>query len=272
VPAVFQEQELIAAMLQVVCDAQAHLVRGEPEPWLRACSDAWNRDPQVGNLARGLARQLVDGTGGETEAERLELARAVLESPAPGDPLAEATFDLVRSASGEDVDWDDVWKRGKKLRRLNRRPRPKLAPEPATIAVADAESTLRALLGAAELEGALPDPHAVWNVFKAFAAFPVGPVRHDACLFQWGTHGARFVWDLTRQLTLDDEYGDYDHMEQLHCTCSFEPDPGLEALGSGEVWSGDELSAWVREVETLEAFARVAGSRPAEVRVGQERV
>jgi hypothetical protein len=100
---VHDEQELTAEMLRIVRDGQAYLARGEHEPWLRACSDAWSRDPDVGNLARGLARALVDGTGCKTEAERLELAGRVLESPTPGDPLAEAAFGLVRSATGENV-------------------------------------------------------------------------------------------------------------------------------------------------------------------------
>jgi len=101
-------------------------------------------------------------------------------------------------------------------------------------------------------------PDAAWEVFKAFAAEPVEGMSRDddtdMCLFQCGVYdwsdgkGPRFNWGFTRQFTLMDEDGEYDHMEQLECTLFFEATPELESVSVDGIWSGGgRLSCCTRD-------------------------
>ena len=61
--------------------------------------------------------------------------------------------------------------------------------------------------------------------------------------------------------------GSYDHMEQLHVTFQYDPDPALEQVGAGFLWSGDDLSGWATEVEAAEPFGLLRARAPIQVRV-----
>lgn len=110
-----------------------------------------------------------------------------------------------------------------------------------------------------------PDAATAWSAFKAFAARPVAAAApfvldHDMCFFQAGVHdwggGRNFEWGFTRQFSIDNEHGVYDHMEQLELTLLYDPeDPVLKGLSEDGVHSGPDLAEWAREVEALAAFA-----------------
>jgi hypothetical protein len=146
----------------------------------------------------------------------------------------------------------------------------------------ETERTLKEMLDAAGVNVALPDPTATWRVFKQFAQMPVEDVASedgDMCLFQWGTHdwgdgrGERFEIDFLRQFMIEVD-GEYDHMEQLHCTFEFEPTDALRGLGSGEHWIAGDLAEGLSQVEALPVFniVREAPARPRMARIEQEEV
>jgi hypothetical protein len=127
----------------------------------------------------------------------------------------------------------------------------------------DAEQRLKEMLSAAGVDVGAPEPMVTWQVFKQFAALPVEDVASedgDMCLFQWGTYdwgdgrGERFEISFLRQFTIEDD-GEYDHMEQLHCTFEFEPTESLRGLGSGEHWIADDLADGLGRIEALPIFA-----------------
>jgi hypothetical protein len=109
----------------------------------------------------------------------------------------------------------------------------------------DAETTLRTMLEKRGVDLDRPDPLQTWTTFKEFAELPVegvDPEGGDMFLFQWGTYdwhdgnGERFHIDFTRQFVINGPSGEYDHMEQLHCTFYYEANPQVREFGAGEDW------------------------------------
>jgi hypothetical protein len=146
----------------------------------------------------------------------------------------------------------------------------------------EAEQTLKEMLGAAGVDVGAPEPMVTWRVFRQFAELPVEDVASedgDMCLFQWGTYdwgggrGERFEINFLRQFTIEDD-GEYDHMEQLHCTFEFEPTEALRGLGSGEHWIAGDLADGLGRVEALPIFAvlREPSVPPSAARIKQEQV
>jgi hypothetical protein len=138
------------------------------------------------------------------------------------------------------------------------------------------------MLGAAGVDVGAPEPIATWRVFRQFAELPVedvGSEDGDMCLFQWGTHdwrdgrGERFEIDFLRQFAIEID-GEYDHMEQLHCTFEFEPAEAFRGLGSGEHWIAGDLAAGLGQVELLPIFGvlREPPAPPKTARIAQEQV
>ena len=147
----------------------------------------------------------------------------------------------------------------------------------------DAERTLEAMLDQAGANHLTPDPAGTWAVFKEFAALPVEGVdaaHGDMFLFQWGAYdwqdgnGQRFEVDFLRQFSINAPSGEYDHMEQLHCTFFFELTDELREFGSGEEWIDDDLDTGFAALEALPVFAVLHDSPapPVEMRVEQEQV
>lgn len=143
--------------------------------------------------------------------------------------------------------------------------------------MSEAEKVLRDLLGLGVAPNSFErlDPRTTWEVFKAFAARPCAadpPERLDGddLLFQWDDAGV----DFTRQFSIADSDGDYDRMEQLHVTFSFDHDETRERIESGHLWSmGRPLEAWINEVEQTDGFALLKlGDKPALATIRQEHV
>ena len=142
----------------------------------------------------------------------------------------------------------------------------------------DGESTLRAMLEERGVDIDNPDPLQTWATFKEFAALPVegvAPEDGDMFLFQWGAYdwhdgnGERFEIDVTRQFVINTPRGDYDHMEQLHCTFYYGASAQLQQFASGDAWLQD-----VGEAESLPVFSVVRDrlAAPAGCRIEQEQV
>jgi hypothetical protein len=235
---------------------------------LRRDLDAVSQDPPdtaYGNLAAGL---LLWVTSHWADAEAFEAAHALLHG-SHEDPRREKVFNLIHRVAVGDVSWDELARIEKKGLIRRDRPKPPRPPDDA-IPIRDALPTLRAMLSDAGMTADRPNPRQAWSSFTAFAALPVTAaplhVENDMCLFQWGVHdwgdGVNFECDFTRQFVLHDADGDYDHMEQLSLTLLFSPnDADLVALASGDLWSGDDLQAWITEVEGLASF-RTIGTKP----------
>jgi hypothetical protein len=147
----------------------------------------------------------------------------------------------------------------------------------------DAEAKLKAMLQEAGVDLAAPDPLRTWGTFKQFAAIPVegvDPDGGDMFLFQWGTSdwydgkGERFEIDFLRQFSINAPGGEYDHMEQLHCTFFFAPSDELRAFDSGDEWIVGDLDSGFATVEAFPVFGVLQRppARPAEVRIEQEQV
>jgi len=128
-----------------------------------------------------------------------------------------------------------------------------------------------------------PDPLQTWMTFKDFAALPVEgvePEGGDMFLFEWGVYdwydgsGERFEIDFTRQFSILTSDGDYDHMEQLHCTFRYEPTDVLRAFGAGNEWIVGDLDAGFSSFESFPVFSvlRDRLAVPVAHRIEQEQV
>jgi len=147
----------------------------------------------------------------------------------------------------------------------------------------DAERTLKDMLRQAGVNLATPEPLTTWTTFKQFAALPVegvDPVGGDTLLFQWGNYdwhdgnGERFEIDFLRQFGIITPDGEYDHMEQLHCTFLFELTDDLRQLERGEEWIDDDLERGFAKVEAFPVFEVIRQPRatPTGARIKQDKV
>ena len=124
--------------------------------------------------------------------------------------------------------------------------------------VSQAETRLKTLLAKAGFEKRYPDPGLAWQVFKQFSR-EAADCADDGFLFQAGcydfTGESLFYLDFVRQFTIEDETGEYDHMEQLHIEFVCPPDPVLEKMQTS-LWAYDfdDLDAFFSAVESMQAF------------------
>jgi hypothetical protein len=94
----------------------------------------------------------------------------------------------------------------------------------------EAEGRLLALLAAAGIDPERPareDVARTWEVMRAFYAEAVDGGE------------PLYELDITRQLSFEDEDGEYDHMAQLQCTFAFSPTDALRAIPPANLWSWD---------------------------------
>ena len=146
------------------------------------------------------------------------------------------------------------------------------------IKVDQAEGKLRHMLEAAGVQFQSPDLETFWQVYKEFTAIPVevDTSEDDALLFQWGRDragsmsGQGFYLNITRQFCINDEDGEYDHMEQLSATLRYARGVETEA---GNFWSydfGNSFERFIEEVESSELFRKmVAEYAPYQLDIAQ---
>lgn len=274
-PGEYDEAELLAAIRRILSEGRAGAAT-EDRPGqavYRAYVNANLNDSRHGNLA-GLVLFWV--TGGDNAPERLDLADEILNGTGE-DPRRDKVFDVVRRLATGEITWEEFAKVTKKGLIPKERPEVPVASAEA-IPLAGARDELAARLSGDTAVGL----EEAWRVFVECARQPVAAapplyVENDMCLFQWGAYdwgeGQHFECDFTRQFVLHDTDGDYDHMEQLSLALLFDADDSdLAKLGSGDLWSGDDLEKWVQEVEKLDAFRIGSTKAPRGHRVQQSEV
>jgi hypothetical protein len=288
--------EVLDEVARILTDARGYLAQAPDrvgEAMARADIDARTRylqrvkvggpperDPEI--VAVHIASWLVEHADLPSPRLSLDAALAAAERRTPGNPLARDLVELVSGYVTGEISDEELARRELKPRGPGRRRRGFTPPpRPAgAIAVSSAERALRTMLAEAGVDGAVTDPGAAWQVFKAFASRPVAgdPPTHlvsDDFLFQWyldasgAGGGERIVVDFTRQFTISDEDGDYDHMEQLRCAFAFEPTPGLAEVGVGALWSAGAMEDWIAQAEQSAGFSMLSSGRPADVRIEQ---
>jgi hypothetical protein len=130
--------------------------------------------------------------------------------------------------------------------------------------ITEVEARLKTLLRDGGFDFRNPDPELAWSIFKSFVQEPV-ECADDGILFQCGvyewTGEPQFEFDFTRQFSTDDEDGEYEGMEQLHCKFSCDPDEELQELNTN-LWAYDfaTLDEYFEAVQALKEF-QVATSR-----------
>jgi hypothetical protein len=183
------------------------------------------------------------------------------------------------SAGIERLAEDDSWLSGFERSMKGLIPRELVQPAtpanalPLAVAKQTLEQTLRKA-GVSVRGASLED---VWHQFVLFAQQPFAApsplhVDGDIFLFEWSapdsTHESELALNLVRQFSLYEDDGGYDHMEQLILTLRFDPsevnvsDPHFETL-----WSGEDLSEWIAEVEAFESFAAMRTKQPLDLRI-----
>jgi hypothetical protein len=135
------------------------------------------------------------------------------------------------------------------------------------IKVHEAESVLRNMLQTAKVDLHAPDIELFWSVYKEFANISVAVESNpdDALLFQWGTsrfpNDSRqgFYLDFTRQFCINDEDGEYDHMQQLSAALLY-AEPMESSLGASNFWSyafDNSFKQFIEAVENSAAFKKM---------------
>ncbi|HXY82046.1 MAG TPA: hypothetical protein VEH55_11810 [Gaiellaceae bacterium] len=236
--------------------------------YARAVAD---RD-RLGELGFGIISWI---TGGRGDREATDFADEILNGTGE-DRRRDKVYEVVHRLATGGITWEEfitVTKKG--LIPSGSREAP--VPPPDALPLTSAKETLEAMLAEAGVSPDRPSPKAVWSAFVSFARCPFAAkaphhVENDMCLFQWGVHdwgsGRNFECDLTRQFVVYDEHGDCDHMEQLSMTLLLDADDSdLLELGTGDLWSGDDIANWESEVEALDAFAVIRTKSPSGLRL-----
>jgi hypothetical protein len=137
----------------------------------------------------------------------------------------------------------------------------------------EALPTLRAMLDAAGVRSDSPDPNVIYRVFKDFARLPVEGVDDDI-LYEIGVYGfgepETYSIDLVRQFSFYLN-GEYDRMEQLHCTVHYEPDDDLRSLGTFDLWDSGRPQDEAGPLAPLEEFFHAVDARPEWLAVRNKR-
>jgi hypothetical protein len=143
--------------------------------------------------------------------------------------------------------------------------------------VNETESYLLRMLADAGIDLNKPSVSDVLQVFKSFSRINVN-CSDDALLFQSGVYNFTgrelFYLDFVRQFTINDEEGEYDHMEHLHCEFAYELDAILKKLETN-LWSYDcdSFNDFFAKVEGLQEFqVPIAKYVPLKLNVEQEKV
>lgn len=142
--------------------------------------------------------------------------------------------------------------------------------------VEQAQDRLQQLLAQSGFDLEKPDPRLGWQTFKQFVQEPVEEAD-DGVLFQIGVYDFTGVeqchFDFVRQFSLNDDNGEYDHMEQLHLEVLCDPTERLRQFGTNRWDFGfSSIDAFFAEVESIEAFQAAIEHSPWRCEVAQEEV
>ena len=217
-------------------------------------------------------------TGGWSDLETLEQARAVLDDP--NDARRKRLVDEARQLAAGTVTWEEHARRTKKaLIPHARKPVQATKTDASAIPLRSAKRALRDELTAAGLSLSAPETAGFWAVFKKFAHLLIAAPRgyvidSDMCLAEWtafptSTTGAALEWSLVRQFNIVDLHGNYERMEQLQLHLRYEPEDGTH-VDRTALWSGNDLDNWVSDVEKTEAFALSTKAKPLSATITHE--
>jgi hypothetical protein len=122
----------------------------------------------------------------------------------------------------------------------------------------EAEEQLRMMLVAAGFDGQNPEPSVAWETFKSFVREPFD-CADDGVLFECGvfnfTGEDLFYLEFVRQFSFDDDAGEYERMEQLHCTFTRLPTAELFTIQKN-LWAYEfaSLDEYFAAIENLQEF------------------
>ena len=122
----------------------------------------------------------------------------------------------------------------------------------------EAEHKFRVMLSDAGFDPLHPAPRLAWATFKSFMREPVD-CADDGVLFECGVFGFTgedlFYLEFIRQFSYNDDEGEYDRMEQLHCTFTRAPTDELLRTQKN-LWGYDfeSLDEYFIAVEQLHEF------------------
>ena len=122
----------------------------------------------------------------------------------------------------------------------------------------EAEQNFRAMLYDASFDPLNPTPLLAWETFKSFMRESVD-CADDGVLFECGvfsfTGEDLFYLEFVRQFSFNDDAGEYEHMEQLHCTFTCAPTDELVKIQKN-LWGYDfeSLDEYFSAVENLREF------------------
>ncbi len=144
----------------------------------------------------------------------------------------------------------------------------------AMMQITETEGQLKSMLASAGFDMSNPDPQVAWNVFKSFVQEPV-ECADDGVLFQCGASFSKelFSLDFVRQFEIEDENGEYGHMEQLHCEFTCVSNDLLCNLQKN-LWASDfdNLNEYFAAVENLSEFQIALSYKDWKCKVEQEGV
>ncbi len=227
-----------------------------------------------GLIALHLSYWLVGRADRAIPTESLAAAIAAAQATESSGPLARDLHEFVAGYLDGSISGEEFSRRLKKpgVQERSRATQQTRGTSATDVTVATALTRLRSMLADADLtledefDHAPPDPRAVWDVFKSFAALsssadPPNRLEGDDTLFEWivdpsprsGASESLLV-QLGRQYTIYDGDGDYDHMEQLQVSFWFEPIPELPNGRTGGIWSAGDIDQWITEVEESPGF------------------
>jgi hypothetical protein len=282
------EEAFLAEVRRVVSQTRDDFDPNDPVPersllnaLMRASSEAEQRAGDSGKAASMIANWLIASTPESPGVGSLDLALLRLDAPSALDRVGKTAHVLIQEYAAGEMDPDRFMRIINKPLRRRLEQRVPVGDRINGLPIEEAESRLRSSLNETGVDAAR-EPRRAWDAFQRFAktvveAMPPQTIQHDTCLFQWGIHALGiqdlFQWDLVRQWSIGNEHGDYDHMQQLHLTISFDPREELAALGHGELWAAADVEEWLRDVEALPAFQLpLEIGEPVEWSVFQEEV
>ena len=244
------------------------------------------REVPLGDFSMSFARWLI------ARADHGDLAGAVKAAwlAADGSPeqhvLGEELREFVCGYLDGSISLEEAVRREKhpraSLRKLARLS--KVTEDPVAAAAA---SSLSDILAQRCPQQSACSPLLVWEAFRRFVAAPFAPEAPeslaedgDRLLFEWGVRTEAqaadsqpaFFVDLVRQFSVLAEDGEYERMEQVHCSMSFDPLPELRPLGNGTIWSDRDPKRWFAEVERSACFAALQRAAAPNVRVDHQRL